>query len=122
MSVALMVPFGCVMPEPSTLRPERRSPHFDFLKSVELSTTMVMPLTEIVTFGQPPDRLDMDPSNSTFVGDGAGCGEGTGAGVEGGGVGAGEGLGAGDGAGAGAGAGVGTGAGGGAGAAACVTV
>lgn len=70
--------------------------------SVDLSTTIVMPRTVIVTFGQPPDTLETDPSKSTFFGAGgsggagAGCGEGAGPGVgpgEGGGVGAGSGTG-----------------------------
>jgi hypothetical protein len=106
-----MVSFDCVVPDPVTSRPRRRSEQFDFLKAVDRSTTIVMPRTVIVTFGQLPDRVDTGPSKSTVFGPGIGGGGGGGGG---GGVGAGVGDGAG-------GRGLGTGSGTGGGAAAWVT-
>ena len=139
MSVALIVPFDSRVPTPVTSRSRCRSEHFDFLKSVDRSTVIVVPPTLNVTFGQLPDMLETDPAKSTFfggagagagaggvgvgvgvglgVGAGAGAGEGPGAGV--GGAGAGDGAGDGVGDGVGEGAGVCTSTGGGA---ACVTV
>src|SRR5439155_15218313 len=103
---ALMVAFGWVMPAPDTSRPRRRSSHFDLVKSVERSVTIVNPWTVNVTFGHPPDTPVIVPLKSTrFDGCGGGCGTGVGFGAGDGGVGAGVGTGVGTGVGIGVGPG-----------------
>ena len=71
-SDALTLPLDCIVPAPrrhGRCASRRNSP---FLKSVDRSTAIVVPLTEKVTVGHRPDRPDTDPSNSTFFGAGVG--------------------------------------------------